>query len=190
MLMTLSEFCREVSNKNLVQASSGNASVRQENLFKITQSGVWFKDVEFECYNFHEDKVVTNCSINDNSVEGINPSSEALMHKLIYQARPDVNVVLHCQSIYATTLAYNHSLYFNVIPEVPYYIGEVGWVPCLKPGSMELADAVVEEIETHYVLQLINHGQVIVGESFDEVLQRAIFFELACQIVVNRSKIS
>jgi len=53
-----------------------------------------------------------------------------------------------------------------------------------------LSTATAEEAKEHHVIQLINHGQVIVGSTFEEVLQRAIFFELACQIVVNRNMMS
>lgn len=42
-------------------------------------------------------------------------------------------------------------------------------------------------MKTHNLIVLQNHGQVVVGKSFDDVIQKALFFELACGIII-RSK--
>jgi ribulose-5-phosphate 4-epimerase/fuculose-1-phosphate aldolase len=98
----------------------------------------------------------------------------------------DVNSVLHFQSPSATTIAcMDIKPDYSVIIEIPLYIGEIGHVPFLLPGSEELATAVgVQSVKTD-LIQLANHGQVVCGTSYHEVLQKAVFFELACSILLK-----
>jgi ribulose-5-phosphate 4-epimerase/fuculose-1-phosphate aldolase len=72
-----------------------------------------------------------------------------------------------------------------VIPEIPYYIGPVAWVPYLAPGSHQLASAVTSAMKKHDLAILRNHGLVAVGKTFDEVITKAVFFELACKIILH-----
>ena len=66
---------------------------------------------------------------------------------------------------------------------MPYYIGSVGVVPFHMPGTAELADAVVSAAVNHRMILLRNHGQVTFGSTFEETIQRAVFFEMTCEIL-------
>ncbi len=117
---------------------------------------------------------------------GRRPSIESRFHAGIFRERPDANVVLHFQSPCATALACREGeVDFDVIIEVPHYIGPVAYVPYLPPGSPELAAAVVEAMRDHRMAMLRNHGQVTLGADYDETIQRAVFFELACEIILR-----
>ena len=99
-----------------------------------------------------------------------------------------MNVVLHFQTPAATTLACRDDLSktdFFIIPEIPYYIGAIGIVPYILPGTPALAEAVVGVMKDHDLAMLANHGQVTVGRTYDEAIQRAMFFELACEILLR-----
>jgi ribulose-5-phosphate 4-epimerase/fuculose-1-phosphate aldolase len=37
----------------------------------------------------------------------------------------------------------------------------------------------------HNSIMLLKHGQVVCGKDFDEVFERAMFFEMACRIIVQ-----
>ena len=50
--------------------------------------------------------------------------------------------------------------------------------------SAALAKAVVEALTDHNAVLLSNHGQVVCGKDFDEVHERASFFEFACRIII------
>jgi len=116
------------------------------------------------------------------------PSVESGFHAGVLQARPEMNVVLHFQTPFATTLACREDLAkinFSVILEVPYYIGKVAIVPFFQPGSEPLAKAVIAALATHNMAVLRNHGMVVVGTTFDDAIQKAVFFELACEIIVR-----
>ena len=74
---------------------------------------------------------------------------------------------------------------FNVTAEVPCHVGgEIPVIPYFRPGSPELAQHVVEALSQHNSCLLRKHGQVVCGKDFDEVFQRAMFFEMACRIIV------
>ena len=62
---------------------------------------------------------------------------------------------------------------------------EIPEIPFLRPGSPELAQAVKEALKEHNSAMLLSHGQVVCGKDFDDVFQRATFFEMACQICVR-----
>ena len=57
--------------------------------------------------------------------------------------------------------------------------------PYYRPGSPELAKAVLEAMKDHNSCLMTNHGQVVCGKNFDEVFERAMFFEMACRIIVQ-----
>ena len=40
-------------------------------------------------------------------------------------------------------------------------------------------------MKEHDLVILKNHGQVTVGNNFDEVIQKATFFELACEVILH-----
>ena len=116
------------------------------------------------------------------------PSMESTFHLGILRSRPDVNVVLHCQSIFATTVACmkNKPTNFNVTAELPCHCGsEIAMVPYFRPGSPELAQAVMEAMRNHDSVILEKHGQVFVGKDFNDAIEKAEFLEMACEIIVR-----
>lgn len=172
--------CHEAAARGLLRCSSGNLSWRMDDgLMLVTRTRSWLGRLAAED--------VAVCSIEDGTtLNGVVPTVEVRFHAGILRARPEVNVVLHYQSPHATALACRRRTRanFNVIPEIPFYIGPVGHVPYLPPGSEELADAVIAVMSTHDLALLANHGQVTAARDFDHAVQNAEFFELACQIIL------
>lgn len=173
--------CREADARGLLRCSSGNLSWRVgDGRMLVTRTRSWLGRLT--------SADVAVCAIADGaSLNGVQPTVEVRFHAGILRSRPDVNVVLHYQSPCATALACRKParVNFNVIPEIPFYIGPVGRVPYLPPGSPELADAVVAALMSHDLALMANHGQVTVAKDFDHALQNAAFFELACEIVLR-----
>ncbi len=170
-----------IAEYGLVLCGSGNLSSRaDDDRMLVTGTNSWMVSISIE--------EVAVCRIEDGAtLNGENPSKEIGFHAAILRERADVNVVLHFQSPCATTLACRQPGMedFSVIPEIPYYIGPVAAVPYLPPGSPELADAVASAVLGHELAILCNHGQVVVGESFDQVVAKAMYFELACKIILG-----
>jgi ribulose-5-phosphate 4-epimerase/fuculose-1-phosphate aldolase len=109
------------------------------------------------------------------------------MHLGIHRIRKEVNVVLHFQSPCATAIACGQpeKVDFFVIPEVPIYIGPIGIVDYKIPGTQDLATAATAVMKNHNLALLKSHGLIAVGKTFDEVIQNAAFFELACEIILK-----
>ena len=105
----------------------------------------------------------------------------------VLRERPDCDVVLHFQSKYATVVSCMTETPkdFNVTAEVPCHVGrEIPVIPYFRPGSPELAEAVKAALKDHNSALMLKHGQVVCGKTFDEVFERAMFFEMACRIIV------
>lgn len=172
---------RKAGRYGLMRCSSGNLSCRlDEQHMLIKASRCWMSDLTADD--------VSVCRISDGAlIEGRSPSVEIGFHSGLLHARPDINVVLHFQTPCATALACREPPIDNyfVIPEVPYYIGEIAHVTHLRPGSPQLAQAVVAAMRDRDLAQLANHGQVVVGKTFDDTIQKAVFFELACELLVH-----
>ena len=173
--------CHAAAARGLVRCSSGNMSCRLAgNRMLATATRSWMERLT-------ADDVVLCDIAGGQALDGKKPTAEIAFHAAILKTRPDVNVVLHFQSPFATALACRQKRVRNffVIPEIPFYIGPVVWVPCLTPGTKELAAAVTKAILKHDLAIMANHGQVTVAEDFDHAIQNAEFFELACEIIVR-----
>jgi ribulose-5-phosphate 4-epimerase/fuculose-1-phosphate aldolase len=179
------EAAGQVAAKGLVRCSSGNMSQRLENgNMLIKASRAWMESLA--------PAQLSVCRISDGTrVEGAKPSVETALHAGIFRVRPEARVVLHFQSPFATAAACRSdvdSLSFHLTPEVPYYIGTVGVVPFHMPGTNELAEAVISSATRHRMILLRNHGQVTFGATFEETIQRAIFFEMTCELICRSGR--
>lgn len=178
------QACHRVSEYGLLRYSSGNMSCRlDESHVAVTARRAWLGEVTAEG--------VAICALADGgSMNDVELTAESGFHLGILRSRRDMNVVLHFQSPYATAIACGREIdcNFNVIPELPIYIGEPAVVRYSPPGSKELADKTIAALQDHDLAILQNHGQVVVGEDFNDTIQKAGFFELACQILTLQNK--
>jgi ribulose-5-phosphate 4-epimerase/fuculose-1-phosphate aldolase len=182
-LKTFVAACHKAAEYGLVSCSSGNLSWRVEpDTALLSATGSWLGELTAE--------QVAVCQISAGQcMNGKIPTCESVFHLGILKNRSDVNVVLHFQSPYATALAcgQTETVNFNVIIEVPIYIGTPAIVPYRPPGSGQLAQAVIEAFrkpQTHLAI-LKNHGLVSTGKDFNDAIQKAVFFELACKILLT-----
>ena len=180
------EACHTIAAHDLLRYSAGNLSWRwDDGLVALTASRAWLGELT--------EQQIAICTLADGRcINGKTPSVESGFHLGILRTRPEVNLVLHFQSPYATAVACGnpHEYNFFIIPEIPFYIGKIGIVQYLSPGSKELADAVTSAMAEHNLVILRNHGQVTAGKDFHELLNRAGMFELACQILLCQQHIS
>lgn len=173
------EQAHRVGDAGLTICSSGNLSWRIGDEALVSGTGSWVPELVAEKVSIC--KVATGEVVN-----GVKPSMESVFHLGVMRERPDVNVVLHFQSQYATLLACceDRPDNINVTAEMPLHVGRViPEIPFMRPGSPELAEAVVAALKNRNSIQLLKHGQVVCGKDFDDVFQRAMFFEMGCRIV-------
>lgn len=172
-------WAHEAVKSGLLKCSSGNLSNRlDDGTMLISATGSWLGNINRDS--------IAKLSIESKATIGtVKPSAEYRFHREILHQRKDINTVLHFQAPSATTIACMEiKPDYNVIIEVPIYIGKVAYVPFLPPGSVELADAVAKQALTADCIQLTNHGQVVCGKDYKDVIQKAVFFELACSILL------
>ena len=172
---------RQIAGADLVRYSSGNLSWRVEaDLVAVTARGAWLGHLTPDRIALVD--LTTGAPRNE-----VACSVEAGFHRGILSERADIHVVLHCQSPYATALACGpcDEVSFDIIPEIPFYVGEVGVIPYGTPGSPELAASVVAAMRSHDLVILRNHGQVVGGRDFTDVVQKAGFFEFACELLTH-----
>ena len=114
----------------------------------------------------------------DGSYVGRRPSSEWRFHRDILKARTDVNVVLHCHSLYATTVACHH----KTIPAFHYMVGVMGGntLRCAAYatfGTQALSDAALVALQDRMACLLGQHGQISLGTTLEGALWMAIEVE-------------
>ena len=165
----LIEVCKNIYNKQLVSGKSGNVSVRLGDYIAITPT---LKALN----NLNEEDIVLVDMKSNNLTKG-KASSEVNMHLNIYKNRENVNAIVHTHSPYVTGFAFSTKKLrrlegFGEIKN-PY----IASIEYEKPGSMELANSVAENIKNEDVLILKNHGVICVGDSLKEAESLAIFIE-------------
>lgn len=167
--------------EHLMLCSSGNMSCRLGDKVLMSGTGTWLPAIK-------KGNIALLDLATAKSENGIKPSMEHVFHLGVLRERPDMNVVLHFQSEYATTVACmkNKPADFNVTAEIPCHVGrEIPVIPYLRPGSPELAEAVVAALKDNDACLLSSHGQVVCGKDYNDAFEKAMFFEMACRIIVQ-----
>lgn len=174
----LKRFGRLVDRRGLVWGRSGNMSLRiGDDEFLITGRGACLGELQ------DEDMVICRIS-KDSSSKG--PSMEFRMHREIYRARNEILAVLHSQPLFSTLVASSRDLEIrkDLVPEAMVYLKEIGRIPYLPPGSIELALKVGRKIQDADLLLLENHGVVAAGTSMEEVVNKTETLEFLCKLIV------
>ncbi|MFT3788256.1 MAG: class II aldolase/adducin family protein [Tepidisphaeraceae bacterium] len=88
-------------------------------------------------------------------------TSEFMMHAQIYQARPDVNAVIHSHPPHATAFAVaNIDLPTCIHPEAEVFLGPVRTAKYVTPGDKRLGESLMPFIKDSNTIVLANHGVV------------------------------
>ena len=96
---------------------------------------------------------------------GRKPSSEALMHLVVYRERPDMNAVVHAHPPLSTGFAVaGIALDRAVLAEVVTTLGSIPIAEYGTPSTREMADTVAPLIKSHDGVLLANHGALTIGK--------------------------
>jgi L-fuculose-phosphate aldolase len=172
------DICKRMITSGINQGTAGNLSLRKGNSFLITPSSLPYDDME--------PGHIVEMDFDGTYVGNQRPSSEWRFHRDILAARDDVDVVLHCHSIYATTLACHH----RTIPSFHYMTGVAGGttIRCAKYatfGTQTLSDYALEALEGRLACLLGQHGQISLGPDLEKALWLAIEVETLSQLYVQ-----
>lgn len=171
-------YAQRMYREHLVHGTSGNVSMRvAPELLAIKPSGIPYDELT------PEDIVVVD--LGGRVVAGSRrPSSEAPMHRAIYQRRPDVNGVVHTHSIYATAFACLGKPMAVITTELAQLVGGAVPVAVYAPaGTDEFACAAVDAVGAGSACLLRSHGAVGVGRTLAEAYAVADGLEEAAQVL-------
>ncbi len=153
--LSLIKWCREFYKMGIASPGgtiAGNISVRTKQGFLITPSGHDFSKITenelVEVVEVIEEKRVVR------AIGKANPSSEAFLHAGIYEAREEVNAVLHGHNRAVTKNPEKFGI-AETEKERPY-------------GTIELRDEALKALGKNKLLQLKGHGFIAMGASMEE----------------------
>jgi len=172
------DICRRMNSTGINQGTAGNLSARIGDGFLITPTSLPYERMT------PEDIVEMGF---DGAFAGKHrPSSEWRFHRDILKSRRDIDVVLHCHSIYATTLACHH----KTIPSFHYMTGVAGGttIRCARYatfGTQALSDNAIEALEGRLACLLGQHGQISLGKTLERALWLAVEVETLSRLYVQ-----
>lgn len=171
----------DFNTSGISAGTSGNLSVKTEEGILITPSGMQYQEL-------HEDDIVV-LDLDGNTIEGQRkPSTEWPFHCAIYQARKDVNAIVHVHSPFATAVSCTR----KGIPAFHYMIAIAGsdHIPCAKYatfGTDALSDNVVAALQGVNACLMANHGMIALGKTIESAYTLAHEIEnLAKQYVLSQ----
>jgi len=170
---------QQLVKEGLVKSNEGNISVRipGENLIIIKPSSMSLGKLKPE-------ELIT-VDLEGKVIVGENkPSIETPMHTLIYKYRRDIGAVIHTHPLYSICLGIMEKpikpISFTAFKTISKGIA---MVPYFKPGSFELAQAVVDKLgEKGEAALLKRHGLLTVGKDLETALNLSIMIEKAANI--------
>ncbi len=166
--------CKILLEKGLLIATGGNVSMRipGSGCFAVTPS-----DYDYEKMT-PGDVCVLDFDLN--RLEGVlKPSVEAAMHGAIYQARGDVNAIIHTHQVYTSALTLIKAPIPELFDEQVRFLGRrVEIIPYAPSGTGMLKNQVARHVRNHhnaYMMQ--NHGALVFGDSMERALNNVEILE-------------
>ena len=177
-ILSLKESLVDISQQlvaiGLNKGTSGNVSVRCEDGFLITPSGISPVDMTAD--------TMVKMQLDGSFEQDKKPSSEWHFHRDIFQNRPEINAVIHTHSMFATTMACLH----KNIPPFHYMVAVTGGdsircAPYTLFGTQALSDHALIALKDRKACLLANHGMIAMGSRLDEALAVTIEVENLCE---------
>lgn len=160
--------------KGFLIATGGNISIRipAKNAFAVTPSD----------YDYMKMVAEDICVLDFNleTLEGFRkPSVESALHCAVYQARPDVNVIVHTHQVYASTLGLIDAPIPALYDEQVRFLGRsVEIIPYAPSGTGMLKNTIAKHVRDHnnaYIMR--DHGVLCFGSDVDRALDNVQLLE-------------
>ncbi|VEI75707.1 L-fuculose phosphate aldolase [Mannheimia haemolytica] len=157
------DTCLEMTRLGLNQGTAGNVSVRYQDGMLITPTGTPYEEMT-------EDSIVF-VNANGKHEGGKLPSSEWQFHLAVYEARPELNAVVHNHAKNCAAV----SILGEPIPAIHYMIACTGTnhIPCVPYapfGTHQLANYVREGIKHSKAILLAHHGLITADKTLEKAL--------------------
>jgi L-fuculose-phosphate aldolase len=170
---------RRMLNSGLTVETWGNISARDK------ESGMVYLTPSAMSYEIISEDDIIVAKTDGTIVEGKRkPTVEFELHLGVYNARPEINAVVHTHPVYSQIFGVLRESIPAVIDEAAQILG--GEVRCARyelPGTKELAAACVEALgKDGRACLLANHGAVSIGEDMDAAFRAAKVLEMTARI--------
>ena len=158
------ETAQSLTRKGYLMATGGNLSIRVSggNAFAITPSN-------YDYMKMTPDDVCV-LGFDMKVLEGhLQPSVESSMHGAIYQARPDVNAVVHTHQVYASALSLIKSPIPALFDEQARFLGRtVEIIPYAPSGTGFLKNTIAKHVKNkNNAFLMQNHGALCLGHDVE-----------------------
>lgn len=166
--------CRQMAADGLIVGSSGNISVRHDDLIAATPSGVAYHDLQPDMVGVHR--------LDGSVVEARLPATTELpMHLAVYRVT-GARAVVHTHSPAATAV----STLVDELPSIHYLValfgGPVRVARYATYGTDELAGNAAAAMTGRNGCLLANHGAITSGDSLSQTYDRARYLEWLCDV--------
>jgi autoinducer 2 (AI-2) kinase len=176
----LVDVVNELYATQLITATGGNVSVRAGTPGEawITPSQLFKGDLSPE--------ILIRVGMDGRALDADarSPSSEALMHVAVLEAKPEAQAVIHCHAPNATVLVNSGLPFLPISTEAAFFV-DIGRIPFVMPGTADLADAIVEAMGDGWAVLMQNHGLLVAGRSLRRAADSAEIIERSAEIILG-----
>ena len=168
------DTAQSLVRKGYLMATGGNISLRipGQNTFAITPSNYdYFKMTA-------EDVCVLDFDLN--MIEGhLKPSVESAMHGAVYQARTDVNAIIHTHQAYVSALTLIQAPIPALFDEQARFLGRsVDIIHYAPSGTGLLKHVVAKHVKNHNnAFMMQNHGALVFGHDMERAVHNVEILE-------------
>jgi len=168
----------KIATAGLVAGAGGNTSARDGDI-------IWMKPSGFAMDDITPDDLCGLSLADGTQVYGPHkPTSEYNMHLGIYRNRPDVQVVFHTHSPWASGIFSSGAELKPMFAEFVCDLGRVSTIPYVTPTTDDLANAVAEACKTTDTLFMVNHGMLATGANMEQAYYRCVVVEDAAKSMI------
>jgi ribulose-5-phosphate 4-epimerase/fuculose-1-phosphate aldolase len=158
---------RSLFERRYTHGSTGNISVRLDDGWLFTPTNVSLGELD-------PDRL-SHVAADGQLISGDPATKEAVLHRAVYEARPDANAIVHLHSTHSVAVSCLCGIDSNDVlpPLTAYYVMRVGRLPLVPfhpPGAESLADAVKELAPESRAMLLAHHGPIMAGASLAEAM--------------------
>ncbi|MDA0524139.1 aldolase [Methanococcoides alaskense] len=174
MWQEMEKFGKKLVDHGLVESNFGNISVRVGRSMIITRTGAALDEIE--------EKSVVEVPIENTSELDVLASSEASVHRAIYQGTNAKAIVhAHCPYSVTQTLIADSDKIIPIDSEGKLFLKEI---PIVKGGigSKEVGEGAVKAFEEHRGMVVYSHGPFTIGETLSEAYIIMTQIEHSCRI--------
>ncbi len=176
----ITEIIKRIYHAGMTTTSGGNISI------KDPDGNIWITPSAIDKGTLRRTDIV--CITKDNKVIGRHkPSSEFPFHKAIYDARPDIQSVIHAHPPALVSFSIVRQIpNTNIIPQARHICGPIGYARYALPGGDVLGKNIANEfIKGFNAVIMENHGCVIGGTDLKDSYIRFETLEFSARTIID-----